>query len=197
MYNLCCRFINALDDVYYRLYYSVSLTWRATADPEADCPIPMPHVYFSKYLVDEATINGHLETVFDTNFTPEFKGHISRVFGLSESMSSNPLLSLHFSRWRESICLLHTLPGMVNTEMTRLLDMCVLPPLDEDADASQHATMKPVGDPLIPPFLRVWNNSCRTWSCHLYAYATPSPEALDRLANHSPLIEIGAGMYEM
>jgi hypothetical protein len=163
----------------------------------------MPHVYFTTYLINESIINQHLQTVFDSNFSPEYKSQITRVFGLSESMKSNPLLSLHFARWRESICLLHTLPGMSNSSLSHLLETCVLPPVDEDndEDASQeqeqgggrHASMKPLGDPLLPPLLRVWNDSCRTWSCHLYAYATPSPEALDCLAAHAPLVEIGAG----
>jgi hypothetical protein len=155
-----------MDDVYYRLYYSVSLTWRSTKQPDESCPIPMPHTYFASYLTNESTINQHLERVFATNFSPDYKSHISRVFGLSESMKSNPLLSLHFSRWRESMCLLHTLPGMVSRSLPPLLQACVLPALDEDEDAgeggvAQHATMKQQGDPLLPPFLRVWNNSCR------------------------------------
>lgn len=193
---MCCRFISALDDVYYRLYYSVSLTWRSMAHSDESCPIPMPHVYFTTYLINESIINQHLEKVFDTNFSPAYKAQISQMFGLSDSMKTNPLLSLHFSRWRESICLLHTLPDVAHATSTlpQLLEACVLPPVDEDAaTASQHATMKPLGDPLLPPLLRVWNDSCRTWSCHLYAYATPNPEALDCLAAHAPLVEIGAG----
>lgn len=196
VFSLCCRFISALDDVYYRLYYSASLTWRSTSDPTDSCPIPMPHEYFSKYLIDEDTINRRLGKVFDNNFTPEYKAHISRVFGMAESMASNPLLSLHFSRWREGICLLHTLPGLVHSSLPLLLQACVMPSLGEDPDADvapPHATMKQPGDPLLPPLLRVWNDSCRTWACHLYAYATPSPEALDALASHAPLVEIGAG----
>lgn len=203
-YHHMYRFISALDDVYYRLFYSVSLTWRSDDESRRHpCPIPMPHVYFTTYLIDEKTINRRLERVFLHNFTPQYKSHITRVFGLRESMKGNPLLSLHFSRWRESVCLLHTIPGVihsvtsdwgVDTDLSPLLQRCLLPPLySDDQPGGVEASMKPANDPLLPPLLRVWNDSCRTWSCHLYAYATPSPEALDTLAAHGPLVEIGAG----
>ena len=182
-----------MDDVYYRIYYCISLTWRSS-EWKYKCPIPMPHEYFMSYVCNEETINHHLKEVFQSNFSEEFTKHISRTFGMQESMENNPLLLLHFARWRESICLLHTLPGPVITgSLSECLGNCLLPPFDEDNDSTQHATMKPMGDPLLPPQLRVWNNSCRTWCCHLYAYATPSPEALDCIAKYAPLIEIGAG----
>ena len=189
--TLLHRFFAALDDLYYRLYYSTSLTFRL-GKFEGECPIPMPHIFFTSCLVDEDTINKKLESVMKTNFSDNFKEHIIRIFGLSsEYMHENPLLCLHFSRWRESMIFLHEMLDTQYTNIPELLEECFLPPI---VDAPQNATMKPLGDPLLPPLLRVWNDSCRTWSCHLYAYATPSTEALDILAKYSPLVEIGAGM---
>lgn len=43
------------------------------------------------------------------------------------------------------------------------------------------------------PLLAQWRNNCRDWCCHLYAYATPTPEALSVVAKFAPLVEMGAG----
>jgi hypothetical protein len=43
------------------------------------------------------------------------------------------------------------------------------------------------------PLLAQWRNNCRDWCCHLYAYATPTKEALDVMAKHAPIVEVGAG----
>lgn len=53
------------------------------------------------------------------------------------------------------------------------------------------------GKPLVEmpsfPLLAQWRNNCRDWCCHLFAYATPTVEALEVLASHAPLVEMGAG----
>ncbi|KAF1323572.1 Clavaminate synthase, partial [Globisporangium splendens] len=43
------------------------------------------------------------------------------------------------------------------------------------------------------PLLAQWRNNCRDWCCHLYAYATPTPEALGVVSKYAPLVEMGAG----
>ncbi|RLN86381.1 hypothetical protein BBJ28_00005016 [Nothophytophthora sp. Chile5] len=43
------------------------------------------------------------------------------------------------------------------------------------------------------PLLAQWRNNCRDWCCHLYAYATPTREALKLLTQYGPIVEIGAG----
>ncbi|KAL4106425.1 hypothetical protein PRIC1_004476 [Phytophthora ramorum] len=43
------------------------------------------------------------------------------------------------------------------------------------------------------PLLAQWRNNCRDWCCHLYAYATPTQEALGVMAKHAPIVEVGAG----
>ncbi|RLN45013.1 hypothetical protein BBJ29_003916 [Phytophthora kernoviae] len=43
------------------------------------------------------------------------------------------------------------------------------------------------------PLLAQWRNNCRDWCCHLYAYATPTREALDVMAKYAPIVEVGAG----
>lgn len=47
----------------------------------------------------------------------------------------------------------------------------------------------------LPAFslLAQWRNNCRDWCCHLYGYATPTPEALSAVAKYAPLVEMGAG----
>ena len=43
------------------------------------------------------------------------------------------------------------------------------------------------------PRLSCSRNDCRDWCCHLYAYATPTSEALRVMAKYSPIVEMGVG----
>ena len=158
-------------------------------------------------------MNDRLSSFVMDNFSCGYRAHISRVWGLGgagDPFDGNPLLKLHFHRWRESICLLSSLSpdtctaGGISNDIVLLKRECVKPPCPSgpnggsDGNSSNnlstsHATMKVEGDPLIPPLTRMWNDSCRTWACHLYAYATPTPEAISKLASLCPLVEIGAG----
>lgn len=132
------------------------------------------------------------------NFSSALKQRVSEEFGLLDAVGGglfhdNPLLQLHFSRWRESVCLLSRC-GLVCEDSAALQAQCSAITSSSSASLSvRHATMKQPGDPLMPPLRRLWSDSCRVWACHLYAYATPSPAALDTLARHAPLVEIGAG----
>ena len=49
--------------------------------------------------------------------------------------------------------------------------------------------------PPCHPLLQLWRDTCRDWCCHLYAYAVPTPAALDAIASCSPqgVVEVGAG----
>lgn len=142
--------------------------------------------------MDESIINQEMKEYIKSSFTPTYTKSIMAQFGLSDASlgKNNPLLSLHFSRWRESICHFRRSSAGICNDPTRLRETCAAA---TPADASPHASMKPRGDPMLPPAIRAWNDSCRTWACHLYAYATPSPAALDLLATYAPLIEVGAG----
>lgn len=189
------RVLVACDNVYHRLYYAIDLTWRSKHLPGI-CPIPKPHVYFSSYAIDEATVNRAMKSYILSSFSASYKNTIINIFGLSDRnqlFQDNPLLSLHFSRWRESICFFQNHPvasERICTNAALLPSTCVPEVL---TGAHSHASMKPQGDPLLPPAIRAWNDACRTWACHLYAYATPCPAALDLLAEYAPILEVGAG----
>ena len=186
------------DSFYYRLYYCLELARRVSNHSSQIPSIPEPSVYFTEYAVDVVQLNGELKAYIAANFSEAYKRHISEVFGFLDSASPpfqhNPLLLLHFARWRESVCFL-TRRGLVSASVPSLLALCSssASPSSSSAAAAPHASMKKRGDPLLPPATRLWNDSCRVWACHLYAYATPSPAALDALARHAPLLEIGAG----
>jgi hypothetical protein len=196
-YFLCLfpyrRVLSAMDDVYYRLYYCVDLTWRTKR--LAHCPVPGPHLYFGAHTADEAALNAELKAYIEGSLSAAGKKTFARVFGLADRLppfQDNPLLALHFSRWRESVCLFH---NHVSDKQRICRDPSLLPACCTPAppDPAAHASMKPRGDPLVPPLVREWNDASRTWPCHLYAYATPSPQALDTLGRYAPLLELGAG----
>ena len=193
-----CSFVVQADAFYHRLYYCMSLCKHTSKSPLLVPTIPEPHEYFSEYASDVVQLNSELKHHVNNSFSSDVKAYIPLVFGFLDTVAPpfqhNPLLLLHFSRWRESICLLSRC-GMVSTNVTSLVQTLskVMSSPSHSTDTSTHSTMKKPHDPLLPHYTRIWNDSCRVWSCHLYAYATPSPASLDTLAKYSPLVEIGAG----
>jgi hypothetical protein len=108
----------------------------------------------------------------------------------SANNKSNPLLLLHYARWRESVCLLSALDAIPSAADTSALLRALRP--QPAAAPGETRTMKGA-DPLLPDTLRKWNDGCRVWPCHLYSFATPTWEAVAKLASFGPVLEVGAG----
>lgn len=189
VHSVVTSFLAQADTFYYQLFYDLELAKRVSNNPTLVPSIPDPNIYFTEYAVDAAQQNEVLKEYIEDNFSADYKQLISEVFGFLDTtflpFQHNPLLLLHFARWRESVCLL-TRSAQISTDLPTLLSLC-------SPTTPTHASMKIAGDPLLPPLTRLWNDSCRVWACHLYAYATPCPAALDALARRAPLVEVGAG----
>lgn len=133
-------------------------------------------------------------------------------------VSQNPLLSVYHSRLQEGVRLFYEQGIGMNGEM----DAVVLNPTTNSSSAPVSSKKKPQkknyrrerkaaaaggGDAeagvnggkaaLVEmpsyPLLAQWRNNCRDWCCHLFAYATPTPESLKIVASYAPLVEMGAG----
>lgn len=163
-------------------------------DDRSLMPIPPPHEYFDSYTSDICTYNDILRSTLSTYFDGAGRSHISLMWGFSgehlkeKPFQGNPLLRLHFCRWRESFCLLHesTIPKDIFT-------LCDMSTSRGSAQTAGVMTTLKGQDPLMPAVIRRWNDSNRIWPCHIYSFATPSPEAIDRLVSLGPIIEMGAG----
>lgn len=190
-----------LDNCYYTLYYCSDVNARAVG---SSSPIFSPKEYFTtKILTPELTeLQNHtLAQYLQRSVSAAGLEQLSAVWGglltgittsptpVSTSKARNPLLEVHFARWRESVCLLSVLGMIPDTSETSKLSSSLRPQVLEKGDTP---TMKGT-DPLMPTALRQWNDGCRVWPCHLYAFATPTVAALDKLASLAPLCEIGAG----
>ncbi|KAE8898682.1 hypothetical protein PF005_g3208 [Phytophthora fragariae] len=129
--------------------------------------------------------------------------------------SENPLLSIFHARLREGVRLFYEEGVGMDGEM----DAVLAAPKGSDPVASKKTksskkkpqkknyrrernnSARPGGEVDGPtlvempsyPLLAQWRNNCRDWCCHLYAYATPTQEALDVMAKHAPIVEVGAG----
>ncbi|CAH0515646.1 unnamed protein product [Peronospora belbahrii] len=129
----------------------------------------------------------------------------------------NPLLAIYHSRLREGVRLFYKEGVGMNGEM----DAVVAAPKGNGLAASKRikSSKKPQkkhyrrernnssrtggeaegtsSSALVEmpsyPLLMEWRNNCRDWCCHLYAYATPTHEALDVMAKYTPIVEVGAG----
>jgi hypothetical protein len=163
--------------------------------------IPSPHEYFSDLIDDVNVLNTSLGEYITTAFSEEYRALISRVWGLRPSggpeppFHQNPLLAYHFGRWRETIHLFSSSPlnsWSAASDPQTLVQQCSVSATMKPS-LSVHASMKLPGDPLLPPAHRKWADNCRVWACHLYAYATPNPEAINKLLSLSPMVEVGAG----
>lgn len=118
---------------------------------------------------------------------------------ISLSLETNPLLHLQYFRWKETIYLFTKIFNQTNisilpTTLSILRSKC----LDFSSNSinnntKSHVSMRLANDPLLPILSKKWFDSLRIWSCHIYSYATPSIESIDKLVNYAPLVEIGAG----
>ncbi|KAK1942951.1 hypothetical protein P3T76_005588 [Phytophthora citrophthora] len=125
---------------------------------------------------------------------------------------ANPLLTIYHARLREGVRLFYEEGVGMDGEMDAVLNA----PKTSDQDKRVKSTKKKpqkkhyrrekkngrseadgVPSTLVEmpsyPLLAQWRNNCRDWCCHLYAYATPTQEALDVMAKHAPIVEVGAG----
>ncbi|KAG7396447.1 hypothetical protein PHYBOEH_002264 [Phytophthora boehmeriae] len=137
---------------------------------------------------------------------------------VSQQEGENPLLSIYHARLREGIRLFYEEGVGMEGEMDAVL---AAPKVGDAIVTKKSSKKKPqkkhyrreksnntrstgnAGDAEggsstlteMPsyPLLAQWRNNCRDWCCHLYAYATPTREALDIMAKHAPIVEVGAG----
>lgn len=201
-FNLA-RLTILLDNCYYTLYYCMDVNARAMNSNSSS--IYSPKEYFTaKILTPELTSlqNHTLSEYLDRSVSAKGREQLNAVWGSlltgatssttgtsSTSKAKNPLLDVHFARWREGVCLLSVLGAIPDTSETSKLTSSCRPQVIEKGETP---TMKGT-DPLMPTALRQWNDGCRVWPCHLYSFATPTVAALDKLASLAPLVEIGAG----
>jgi hypothetical protein len=166
--------------------------------------VPPPHEYFFHFLYAAPALNSALHAFISDSFSEEFKQRISETWGLVPSKTSslpypppfetNPLLRLQFARWRETVFLFtKELPGLLPSSLSNLRALCLTFESPSLPSPAPHATMRLPRDPLLPSLQRLWFDAVRVWSCHLYAYATPTPQAIDALLRCAPLVEVGAG----
>ncbi|OWZ22087.1 Clavaminate synthase [Phytophthora megakarya] len=129
--------------------------------------------------------------------------------------SENPLLTIYHSRLREGVRLFYEEGVGMDGEMDAVLTApkCTDSVANKKAKGSKKKPQKKhyrrerkdtarsdaegSSSTLVEmpsyPLLAQWRNNCRDWCCHLYAYATPTQEALDVIAKHAPIVEVGAG----
>lgn len=209
------RLTKLLDDCYYTLYYCLDVHARANVNQQrAKLFMAPPHIFFTRSILSADDVdaqNSILSSYLERNVSQKGQSDLVRIWGnllpatstataattkcttpptsAAGQKTKNPLLDLHFVRWRESICLLTQL-GLIPdlSDVSKLTAAC-RPQVLEDPS---HATMKGA-DPLLPPHIRQWNDGCRIWPCHLYSFATPTVEALAKICSFAPVLEIGAG----
>ena len=196
------RLTALLDECYYTLYYCLDVHARSQHSQSRN-PLAPPHIYFSSTIYDTdslALLNKQLSEYLENSVTATGRAQLAELWGplLQGGGSSsstvelgrkNPLLLLHFARWRESVCLLDLLGAIPDSTDSAVLLQSLRPQvLDKPSDATMKGT-----DPLLPDRLRQWADACRVWPCHLYAFATPTAAAIDRIAALAPIVEIGAG----
>ncbi|EEY59389.1 uncharacterized protein PITG_11413 [Phytophthora infestans T30-4] len=118
----------------------------------------------------------------------------------------NPLLSIFHARLREGVRLFYEEGVGMDGEMDAVLSAPKSEPVAskkaknnkkkhyrrERKDTSRDTDVSLQEMPSYP-LLAQWRNNCRDWCCHLYAYATPTQQALEVIAQHAPIVEVGAG----
>ncbi|TMW61532.1 hypothetical protein Poli38472_012723 [Pythium oligandrum] len=211
------------DQMYFHCYYaSVVLYGRscpAVPAPDAyfsDLETFSPHVnaqveaFLQQELVDD---DGKLMTsLVNTLALPLADGSKrSKTASNSEDLA---LLTIYHARLREGIRLFYEPSLGMHGEMDALLTnargvltgttavKATKKPVkkhfrrERDAEAKKETVTTTKTSLVEMPayeLLTQWRNNCRDWCCHLYAYATPTPEALSVMAKYAPIVEVGAG----
>ncbi len=201
------KVVMLLDDCYHTLYYCVELHSRSNKNGHQGSgrpPVPPPHIYYPLAITPstiegKTKVNNAFQAYLTRNFTTTGLEKLRQIWGFemnqstialsSPSNKKNPLLQVHFARWKESVCLLSLLDLIPSEcDVLTMLTSCE----SQVHSTPSSATMKG-NDPLLPKIIREYNDSCRIWLCRLYAFATPNHIAIQRLTALTPMVEIGAG----
>ncbi|TDH67921.1 hypothetical protein CCR75_004342 [Bremia lactucae] len=202
---LACVF----DQMYFCTYYtSLVLNGRACDT------VPSPETYFIE--LEQYTPNtAWLLDEFLTNELshPAIPSRVLTSLALGEGATSeaNSLLRIFHARIREGIRLFYEEGVGMDGEMDAVvaagtrkdLQKSLKKPLKrhyrrERKDRRRKETKQQDMNTTVstmPSYalLTQWRNNCRDWCCHLFAYATPTHEALNLIQQYAPIVEIGAG----
>lgn len=103
-------------------------------------------------------------------------------------------------KWRETVELFYG-TQFIEPEMSQLLQKTVMiaakikhKNLKREKTAAELAgNNESLEEPICFDLLQRWRDACRDWASVIYAYAVPNMRALKKLAELSPIVEMGAG----
>ncbi|DAZ92755.1 TPA: hypothetical protein N0F65_000580, partial [Lagenidium giganteum] len=179
--------------------------------------VPTAHEQLEQFLNSELNDQTVPREVLDSLALP-----LADASGRTKASDSNPLLELFHARLREGIRLFYGQGIGLHGEMDAVLAdpqaaAQTAPKSNKKKPQKKHyrrekanqgssgadSSGASAGTPgqrsgdfdEVPcyPLLAQWRDNCRDWGCHLYAYATPTEEALATIAKYAPLVEMGAG----
>ena len=196
--------IIACDAVYYRLYY-LQLTQTIRSNYSSRF-IPHPDHYFGLNYLTQDIGKSHasfLDVInnVDKEIVDMWTGGSDWILSIQKTSDEhdgekgsscyNPLAEIWKFRILETCSIFHSTGWSSDFITTEMVYECMsYPPSDRNYE-SYHETYAP--EPLLQ-----WRDSCRDFICNLYAYATLSPLALQKLAavlkeKDISIIEVGAG----
>jgi len=206
------RFIMACDDAYYRLYYIIISGRWARCHENAAFYFAHPAEYFHiPFLAWEGTdgctadwdefvkfiVSRYNESSRKYNHE-KLQNEIAARYGfdpfrVDQQLEYTDALSfLHHNRALETVRLFYKSGWMLTKEASEQTKEAMDKPVDNQG-LSRHETP-------APPILAEWRDSCRDRLCNLYAYATVSDKAVQRIKDNlkdvgmtGGIVEVGAG----
>ncbi|KAI9910410.1 hypothetical protein PsorP6_010979 [Peronosclerospora sorghi] len=200
--ELPIRLACALDQLYFPTYYAALVLYG-----RASRAVPSPDVYFQDLERFCPASREQLETFLNCELAnskllpalalPLASSSTKEQPGVAHAHErDNPLLTIYHARLREGVRLFYDHGIGMQGEMDAALVG------NHGIASKKHLKSKPTApttsdsglvDMPCYPLLQAWRDNCRDWCCHLYAYATPTPQALDLVAKYAPIVEMGAG----
>lgn len=202
------RVIIECDAAYYRLYY-IQLTGKLpTLYVENDAVLdgrqirlflPHPQEYFTVLLGSVDEIAYQAVNLIPQKRTKDIESILSycdcssMTGSVARNENDNPLATIFKCLWWETVELFYNTGWSRSDRVKEAVLTALRQPMTSLEDGlEEHETP-------APKLLRDWRESCRVFPCHLYAYATFSPDSLSRLSSSllqhkiSRLVEMGAG----
>lgn len=204
------------DQMYFQTYYAALVLYGRACDA-----VPSPEKYFNELERFTPASTSQFEAFLTNELSgPDVPIRVLKSLALplttplsrdkGAQEEKNPLLAIFHARLREGVRLFYEEGVGMDGEMEAVLSASKgcegakaqksrkkshKKPFRRERSnvAPSDATLSSLEEMPCYPLLAQWRDNCRDWCCHLFAYATPTQEALDVMAKYGPIVEVGAG----
>lgn len=167
--------------------------------------VPTPSEYFNLFYEPLGEETSEIAESFwksevDRLTRKRMQKSIGDLQGALSTATDNPLLAIWHLRFLDYIRFYWT-TGL--TKQSKEMELAIQAAFTSHNSAKRHSRIKRVkqqiiskenaSEPICGDEQQTWRDICRDWPSLIYAYAVPTPSAIEAILKYSPIVEIGAG----